>query len=71
MTSPSEQLPSDALVMRCAAQIQECGDNVVNRLSDFVQAGGDPHSVVQALELFVRAVVADEARAMLEKHRNG
>ena len=34
-----------------ACVIQYMGDNLANRLDDFVNSGGDVHSVVQAMEL--------------------
>lgn len=42
-----------------AEQVQRSGDNLVRRLEDYTKAGGDPHATVQALELFIRAVVWD------------
>lgn len=54
-----ERLAQLGYAGQCAQQIQESGDNLVSRLVDQIEAGGDPRATVQALELFVRAVIRD------------
>jgi len=46
-------------VAEAIKQVHSAGANLVSHLEDYTKAGGDPHETVQALELFIRAVVRD------------
>lgn len=56
----SNDLQNEAEKVRNAMEdVQRVGNYLVMRLEDYTKAGGDPHATVQALELFIRAVVRD------------
>ena len=59
MTNPVSIDTEATKVREGMAQVQSAGTNLVARLEDYTKAGGDPHVTVQALELFIRAVVRD------------
>ena len=44
---------------RLADNIQAMGDNLASRLTGLIGGSPDMHSTVQAIELFVRAIVHD------------
>lgn len=51
MTTGTEQ--------KLAEHIQSAGDSLSKTLADLISAGGNTFDTVQALELFIRAVIRD------------
>jgi hypothetical protein len=66
MNNQEQRTPEDKVTDSQEA-VRQTSNNLVHRLADMIDAGGDVHATVQSLELFIRAVVNDEARIMLER----